>query len=278
MLVGLNEVFKKIQNKQQAVAAFNVPSLVFIRAVVDTAQRMREPVIIQHAGAHDSFISMHEIAPIMLSYAKRADIPVVVHLDHGESFEQIKQAIDLGFSSVMIDASSLPFHQNVEITKQVVEYAHAKNISVEAELGSLATSENGLINKEDIYTDPIQAKEFVQQTQVDALAASFGTAHGFYEEKPVLDFNRLKKIKEETRIPIVMHGGSGLSEEEYKKSISCGVRKINYYSYMSKEAMEYSKLYCKEYDGVFYPELEQAVYNKVCDHVSRVIEMFKNKR
>lgn len=229
MLVGLQEVLVKARAEKQAIAAFNVPNLEMIRAAIQAAEEVNTPVILQHAEGHGSLISLEEIGPIMLQYAKRSKVPVVVHLDHGKSFEMIMQAMKLGFTSVMIDASDLPFEENIARTKEIVKIAHSLGVSVEAELGHVFTSSLGggegrtpdddQIGETDIYTDPKQAKDFVDATTVDCLAVAFGTVHGVYLKEPKLDLDRVKKIYDEVKIPLVMHGGSGVEASDYRTAI-----------------------------------------------------------
>ena len=224
MLAGLQEVLVKARAEKQAIAAFNVPNLEMIRSAIQAAEEVNTPVILQHAEGHGSLISLEEIGPIMLQYAKRSKVPVVVHLDHGKSFEIIMQAMKLGFTSVMIDASDLPFEENIARTKEIVKIAHSLGVSVEAELGHVFTSSLGggegrapdddQIGETDIYTDPKQAKDFVDATAVDCLAVAFGTVHGVYLKEPKLDLDRVKKIYDEVKIPLVMHGGSGVEASD----------------------------------------------------------------
>ncbi|MFM2488455.1 class II fructose-bisphosphate aldolase [Enterococcus avium] len=246
MLVGLQEVLVKARAEKQAIAAFNVPNLEMIRAAIQAAEEVNTPVILQHAEGHGSLISLEEIGPIMLQYAKRSKVPVVVHLDHGKSFEMIMQAMKLGFTSVMIDASDLPFEENIARTKEIVKIAHSLGVSVEAELGHVFTSSLGggegrapdddQIGETDIYTDPKQAKDFVDATAVDCLAVAFGTVHGVYLKEPKLDLDRVKKIYDEVKIPLVMHGGSGVEASDYRTAIENGIAKINYYTYANQAA------------------------------------------
>lgn len=243
MLVTMKEILKNAKEKKYAVGAFNVPNLESIQAVISAAEELQVPVILQHAEVHENLISLQEIGPIMLDYAKRASVPVCVHLDHGASFDMCIQAIRLGFTSIMYDASAKSYEENFEETKEIVKIAHAVDVSVEAELGHIFTSAvgggegRGAVGAEDFeslndcYTDPITAKNFVEGTGVDALAISFGTTHGVYLTEPKLDLNRITEIKEQIDIPFVMHGGSGVSEEDFKTAIRNGITKINYYTY-----------------------------------------------
>ena len=243
MLVNLNEVLRDGVEKGYAVAAFNVTNLETLMAIIQAAEETKKGVILGYAKVHSPLISIDIIGPMMLEFARNASVPVCVHLDHGSSLEGCVQAIKLGFTSVMIDASGEDYEKNVKETSEVVRLAHAVDVTVEAELGHIFNSDIG-VNEgdtkaddfhhvEDAYTDPDTAKDFVERTGVDALAIAFGTAHGIYETKPVLDLERIVKIREKVSVPLVMHGGSGLSKEEFQIAVKNGVRKINYYTYMT---------------------------------------------
>lgn len=244
MLVNMKEALLEARKEKKAIAAFNVPNLEMVRAAIQAAEELNVPVILQHAEGHGSMISLEEIGPIMLQYAQRSKVPVVVHLDHGRSFKVIMQAMKLGFTSVMIDTSDLPFEENVARTKEIVKAAHSLGVSVEAELGHVFTSSIGggegrapddnQIGDMAIYTDPLQAKEFVEATGVDCLAVAFGTVHGIYLKEPKLDLKRVKEIYEAVKIPLVMHGGSGVEAQDYQIAIENGITKINYYTYTNK--------------------------------------------
>lgn len=240
MLVTLKEIMRIAEEKNIAVGAFNVTGLDALQGILGAAEEAQLPVIIQFAPVHEAFNLLSEMGELMLLYAKRATVPVCVHLDHGDSVERIQQALNLGFTSVMIDGSTLPYEENVALTKSVVKLAHAAGASVEAELGCMGRTEGGSGEEETgadddtkIYTDPVLAKDFVAQTGIDALACSFGTTHGIYLAEPKLDFDVVKEVRKQTgNIPVVMHGGSGVSHDDYHEAIKAGVRKINYFTYM----------------------------------------------
>ena len=181
----------------------------------------------------------------MLLEARRAKVPVCVHLDHGSDLEYVREALDIGFTGIMFDGSTLPYEENLAITKQAVAMSHVKGASVEAELGSMGRREmgtgeggsSGVDDETKIYTDPALAKEFIDATGIDALACSFGTTHGIYLKAPRLDFDVVRNVRAASGgIPVVMHGGSGVSREDFHKAIRAGVRKINYFTYMDKAA------------------------------------------
>lgn len=208
-------------------------------AVIGAAEELNVPVIIQHAQAHESIMPLDTIGPIMLELAKRARVPVAVHMDHGETVEYVYRALEMGFTSVMYDGSTLSFEENAANTQLVVSMAKRTGASVEAEIGCMGRRETGAgtaqaeKDPEKIYTDPDQAKKFVEMTGIDALACSFGTTHGVYISEPKLDFSVVENVRKKAHIPVVMHGGSGVSREDFRTAISKGVRKVNYYTYMA---------------------------------------------
>ncbi|SJZ88225.1 class II fructose-bisphosphate aldolase [Garciella nitratireducens] len=229
-LVNTKKILEEARIKKYAIGAFNVTTLEAIRGIIAAAEQEKSPVIMEFAQAHEKFVPLKTIGPIMVQAAKDAKVPVAVHFDHGTDFQLILQALKMGFTSVMIDGAALPYEENVKKTQKVVEVAHALGATVEAELGRVEDSGSFQCQEEDLYTNPKMAIDFEKQTGIDLLAVSFGTAHGLYIEKPCLDFERLKEISQSVSIPLVMHGGSGLLREEYQESISKGICKINYYS------------------------------------------------
>ena len=276
MLVNLEYVLKIAEEKNCAIGSFNTPNLENMIAVISAAEELNVPVIIMHAQCHEEYAPLDIVGPIMLLMAKKAKVPVCVHLDHCEDLDYLKRAINIGFTSVMLDASSLPYDENVKMTKEAVRLAHPKNISVEAEIGVLGGREAGNqkpLTKEEMYTDPDLAKKFVDDTNIDALACSFGTAHGIYKVKPELDFDRIQKINTLCNLPLVIHGGSGVSSEDYVKAIKCGVRKINYYSYMSREGVYAAREILKK-DITFYHELASYATSKMKEDVIRALKIF----
>lgn len=239
MLVTLKQIMNLCETKKIAVGSFNTPNLESVMAVISAAEELDVPVIIQHAEVHEDIMPIRIIGPIMVEMAKRAKVPVCVHLDHGENLDYICKALDMGFTSVMYDGSVLSFEENMANTKRVVAFAKQAGASVEAEIGCMGKRETGSgsagVGKDldKVYTDPEQARIFVQETGIDALACSFGTTHGVYLSKPKLDFTVVENVRKKANIPVVMHGGSGVSAEDFRKAIKSGVRKINYYTYMA---------------------------------------------
>lgn len=236
MLTSLTEVLKIAQERNCAVGSFNTPNLESMHAVLAAAEELNEPVILMHAQVHEEMglAKLEEIGTIMLYMAEKAKVPVCVHLDHGTDVEYIRRALEVGYTSVMYDGSVLSLEENYANTCRTVELAAKYCADVEAEVGSMGSREGGEADGESIYTDPAEAKRFVEQTGINALACAFGTAHGIYLKEPKLDFPRLEKIASLVDVPLVMHGGSGVSEENYRTAIALGIRKINYYTYMAK--------------------------------------------
>ncbi len=249
MLVTMNRVLEYAEAYGQAIGAFNVCTLEGLQATLEAAEELKQPVIIQFVEVHEPYISLEVMGPIMMMMAEQASVPVCVHLDHGEKIDYIKKALDMGFTSVMYDGSMLDFEKNVANTRMVVELAAQYGASVEAELGAMGA--NGT-SSEDRYTNPDEAKTFVELTGIDALACSFGTIHGLYTSEPKLDFDRISEIRRKTGVPVVMHGGSGVSDEDFKECISRGVRKINYYTYAAKAGGMAVKAQCDAADGYVY--------------------------
>lgn len=288
MLVTMAEILKDAKEKKYGVGAFNVPNLESVQAVIAAAEELQVPVILQHAEVHENMISLEEIGPIMLEYAKNATVPVCVHLDHGASFDMCIKAIRLGFTSVMYDASAKSYEENFEETKEIVKIAHAVGVSVEAELGHIFTSAVGggegrgavgaedFASLDDCYTDPATAKAFVEGTGVDALAISFGTTHGVYLVEPKLDLNRITMIKDAIDIPFVMHGGSGVSDEDFKTAIQNGITKINYYTYGAMAGGNAIREYLNNTDAdqVFFHDMIEIGKQGIKEDVKKAMTVF----
>ena len=277
MLVTLKEILKIAEAKKCAVGSFNTPNLTTIKAVIGAAEEMGVPVIIMHAQVHEEMglCKLDDIIPLMVHYAKSANVPVCVHLDHGEDLRYLARALALGCTSVMYDGSTLDPKTNVENTIAAVVLAKLFGASVEAEIGSMGSRESGAPGGDSIYTDPEEAASFVQKTGIDALACAFGTAHGIYLKAPKLDFERLEKIKSRVGVPIVMHGGSGVSEEDYRRVISIGVRKINYYTYMAKAGAAVLR---ELSDKSFFHDIEVAAEKGMKEDVKKALAVFSGKR
>ena len=275
MLVNLVEILKLAEEKRCAVGAFNMPNWECILAVIDAAEKLNVPVIISHAQLHEEVSPLAKIGPIMVEAAKRAKVPVCVHLDHCETLDYMAQALEIGFTGVMYDGSTLPYEENLENSKKAVAMAKNYSCGVEAELGALASREGGADNASGpVYTDPEEAVAFCRETGIDALAPSFGTAHGIYKAKPVLDLDRVKVISEKTGLPLVMHGGSGVSPEDYRTGIANGLRKINYYSYMSKAGTQAVKELLAKEDVTFFHDLALAAQKAMEADAEKAMRVF----
>jgi len=222
-------MLKKAQREGYAIPAFNIHNLETLQVVVDTAAELRSPVILAGTPSTIAYAGGEYIVAMDETAAKEYDIPIAIHLDHYEDVEAIKHFIDLGFKSAMIDASHLDYEDNIRIVREVVEYAHKFDATVEAELGRLGGQEDDLIvdEKDSKYTNPEQARDFVERTGIDSLAVAIGTAHGLYQGEAKLDFDRLKEIRDMVDVPLVLHGASDVPDELVKKAISLGICKVN---------------------------------------------------
>ena len=279
MLISLNEIMAMAKEKNCAIGAFNTPNLECINAVLDAAEKLDVPVILSHAELHEDVAPLDIIGPVMVEAAKKAKVPVCVHLDHCETMSYMEKALEIGFTGVMYDGSVLPYEENVANTKKAVEMAKKYGANVEAELGQMASREGGTGENAGgpVYTDPDLAVKFSAETGIDALAPSFGTAHGIYKSKPVLDLERVKVISERTGLPLVMHGGSGVSDEDYRIAIANGIRKINYYSYMSKAGVSAVQAMLAEGDVTFFHDLALRAQKAMEENAARAMVVFSGK-
>lgn len=277
MLITLKNILKMAESKDMAIAAFNVTSLEGVLAVIEAAEDEDTPVILQFANAaHSKYISLEDIGRVMVAFADKSKVPVCVHLDHGNNFDEIKRALDLGFTSIMYDGSELSLKQNIANTKYAKILADEYGASIEAELGSMGT-EGENENILGAYTDPEVARVFVNETGIDALAASFGTVHGIYKSRPNLDFDIISGIRKLSGIPVVMHGGSGISDSDFKKCIDCGVRKINYYTYAAKYSGDAIRDMVKDKNGNIYShDILVEIRRNMVKTYKETIRVFKN--
>ena len=275
MLVNLTQILSIAEENRYAVGAFNTPNLECINAVLSAAEKLNVPVIIAHAELHEAVSPLTKIGPVMVQAAKASRVPVCVHLDHCEDLDYMAQALEIGFTGVMYDGSTLPYEENLVNTKKAVAMAGKYGCGVEAELGALASREGGAANVSGpVYTDPDEAVSFCRETGIDALAPSFGTAHGIYKSKPVLDLDRVKVISEKTGLPLVMHGGSGVSPDDYRTGIRNGLRKINYYSYMSKAGTNAVKDLLEREEIIFFHDLALAAEKAMEADAEKALRMF----
>ena len=270
MLVTLKEILEIAEEKKIAIGAFNASGLEAIEAELKAAKELNLPIIIQFAQCHEPWIPLSTIGPIIIDMAKKSSVPVCVHLDHGETLEYLEQALNIGFTGIMYDGSTLSYEENMKNTKKAVEMAR--------KFGALGDSGAGAEDDTKIYTDPEQAAAFVNDTGIDALACSFGTTHGIYLSKPRLDFDVVKNVRAKcNNIPVVMHGGSGVSKEDYIKAVEAGVRKINYFTYMDKAggqgALEYINS-LKDGEPVFFSSIFMSAREAMSENVKGAMKVF----
>ena len=232
MLVNLNDVLKKAQKEHYGVGLFNTTDTDMLQAVIEAAEELNSPVVIGTAEILLPFGELQLIAPSVISAAKRAKVPVVVHYDHGLTFDRCMEALKLGFSSVMFDGSTKDYETNLKETQEIVKIAHSFGASVEGEIGHVGMADAGDESLTDMYTTPEEAKAYVDATGVDALAVAIGSAHGVYKKKPMLNIQRLKEIRATIDTPLVLHGGSGLSDDDFKNTVKEGIAKVNIFTDM----------------------------------------------
>lgn len=229
MLVNSKEVLEKAKEGKYAVPHFNINNLEWTRFILEECEKEKSPVILGVSeGAKKYMVGFHTVTEMVKAMVEELQItvPVVLHLDHGSSVASCKEAIDAGFTSVMIDASKYSVEENIQMTKEVVEYAHQKNVTVEAEIGHVGGEEDGVAD-ELAYAKVEDAVRLAKETGIDSLAPALGSVHGIYKGEPKLDFQRMMEIKEKTNLPLVLHGGSGIPDELIKKSVTCGICKLN---------------------------------------------------
>lgn len=232
MLVSSKELFKAAKKNSFAIPAPNFVDQNSIKAYIEVAEKLSLPVILAYAEAHKDFLSFDEALYLGKYYGEKAKVPAVLHFDHGTTKELIIRAINEGFKSVMIDASMDSFEDNVKKTKEIVDYAHLRGVVVEAEIGHVGNGEGykSSDNCDSIYTTVEEAKKFAELTEADSLAISIGTAHGAYKGKPVIDFDRLREIRNAIDIPLVLHGGSSTGDDNLRRCAAEGISKINIYT------------------------------------------------
>lgn len=277
-LVTLKEILKEANEKHYALPAFDTIDYISAEAVVEAAEAQNRPVILMYPEAAFSTVNVDTFFPFLRRLAERATVPVALHLDHGQTLEAIMKAIHNGFSSVMVDGSSLPLEENIALTSKIVEIAHAAEVSVEAEIGHVAGGEGkfeGSDVDESMYTRPKDAKTFCDATGVDALAVAIGTVHGVYKGVPKLDIPRLQTIKDMVKIPLVLHGGSGVSKEEFAKAIAAGINKINLFTEISMAAVKQSVDFANQSESkLHFATLLQVGKEAVFDIASEYLQLF----
>ena len=275
--VNMRDMLYHAYENNYAVGAFDLVSLDFLEAVIDAAERCRAPVILSVAEPHFAHYDFELMLPAVEAAAKRASVPVAIQLDHGHSIESATKAINLGCNGIMLDASNRSLPENIQLTRDVVEMAHGCGIPVIGELGYVAGMEGEGAEQhpgESAFTVPAEAKVYVERTGVDALAVSIGTVQGRMKGRAKLDFHRLKQLNQAINIPLVIHGGSGLNEEQFRRLTSLGVAKINYYTALSDVAAKTMKAQIKQNPNGSFTELKAGVKEAIGDEVDRCMHQW----
>ena len=280
MLQNMKGILADAARGGYAVGGFNFASLESGMGAIRASEELGIPFVLEYAPVHEQYIPMDVAGPIMVQLASAAKTPVAVHLDHGDTIEVCLKALKMGFKSVMFDGSALTYEENIRQTAFVCKVAHEFGATVEAELGSMPhnfSGELGEYTPEDFYTKPEEAKRFVEETGVDALAISFGTVHGVYKTTPKLSFKVIEEVRKSTGdLPLVMHGGSGLSADDYHTAIAKGIRKINYYTYGALAGGQgIYELVKEKPTGLQFHDVAVRGTQAICADVKRVMKLFK---
>lgn len=269
MLVNLNEVLKDAQKNHYGVGLFNTTDTDMLEGVIKAAEEMKSPVIIGTAEVLLPYGELKLIAPSLIEAAKRATVPVVVHYDHGLTFNRCMEALKLGFSSVMFDGSVKDYEDNIKETREIVKIAHSFGATVEGEIGHVGQASDKDNDNTDLYTTVEEATKYLSDTGVDALAISIGTAHGKYVTKPNLSFERLREIRKATDTPLVLHGGSGLSDDDFINCVKDGIAKVNIFTDLCvagenamREGLKDNKAYL-DIRNMKVEAIKKAVINKI---------------
>ena len=266
MLVTLNDILPAAQAGHYAVGLFNTTDSDMLEAAISAAEETRSPIVIGTAEILLPYGELSLIAPSVIAAAKRASVPVVVHYDHGLTFDRCMEALKLGFSSIMFDGSAGDEKENLIATREIVKIAHSFGASVEGEIGHVGNADVGDGETDDMYTSPEEAMNFVKETGVDALAVAIGTAHGAYKTKPQLDINRLAQIHAAIDTPLVLHGGSGLSDDDFRNTIANGIAKVNIFTDLCVAGYNTVKAYEGNYlemRNAKVKAMKEAVINKM---------------
>ena len=281
METTLKELLKIAEANNIAFASFNAPNYESALAVVEAAEELQVPFILSHGPGHDKYTDITRVMDIYKSLTKHVKIPYCFHLDHTSDLDYIEKALKLGFTSVMYDGSHESYEENVKNTIKVVEMAKQYGAGVEAELGTIASSSYGnfetLLVSSSEYTDPNQAKDFVERTGIDMLAIAIGTVHGVYTTKPILDLNRIKLIREVVDVPLVLHGGSGIESEDIQIAIDNGIRKINYYTYMTLAGGEAVQRFVNNHEKIFFHDISLIAVEGMKQDALRTMKIFTKR-
>lgn len=273
-LVAMKELLKRAEQKNVGCGAFSVGNMEMVRGAVQAAEERQTPIILQIAEVRLGHSPLNLMGPMMIQAAKDASVDIAVHLDHGLTMKTIQQALDLGFTSVMLDASTLPFEENMEYTAKVVELAASYGATVEAELGLVGGSEDGSSDHGIRCTDPDDAAVFAQHTGIDALAVAIGNAHGNYPVAPTLAFDVLEQIHQKVAIPLVLHGGSGITDRDFQRAISLGIRKVNIATASFNRLVQSVEAYMASTDRHNFFDLNTAMTQGTYENVKRHLAIF----
>ena len=273
-LVKMKDLLRRAEEKNIGCGAFSVGNMEMVRGAIRAAEELDTPVILQIAEVRLKNSPLHLMGPMMVQAAKEAKVDVAVHLDHGLTFETVDKALELGFTSVMLDASTLPFEENIARVKAVVEKARKYGATVEAELGLVGGSEDGSCDHGIRCTDPDDAVVYARETGIDALAVAIGNAHGNYPVAPTLAFDVLEKIHEKVDIPLVLHGGSGITDKDFQKAISLGIRKVNIDTASFNSLTAHVEKYMESTDKHNFFDLNEAMVQGTYENVKRHILVF----
>ena len=273
-LVKMKDLLKRAEEKNIGCGAFSVGNMEMVKGAIRAAEELNTPIILQIAEVRLKNSPLHLMGPMMVQAAKEAKVDVAVHLDHGLTFETVDKALELGFTSVMLDASTLPFEENITRVKAVVEKARKYGATVEAELGLVGGSEDGSCDHGIRCTDPDDAVVYARETGIDALAVAIGNAHGNYPVAPTLAFDVLEKIHEKVDIPLVLHGGSGITDKDFQKAISLGIRKVNIATASFNSLTAHVEKYMESTDKHNFFDLNEAMVQGTYENVKRHILVF----
>lgn len=273
-LVKMKDLLRRAEEKNIGCGAFSVGNMEMVRGAIRAAEELDTPIILQIAEVRLKNSPLHLMGPMMVQAAKEAKVDVAVHLDHGLTFETVDKALELGFTSVMLDASTLPFEENIARVKVVVEKARKYGATVEAELGLVGGSEDGSCDHGIRCTDPDDAVVYARETGIDALAVAIGNAHGNYPVAPTLAFDVLEKIHEKVDIPLVLHGGSGITDKDFQRAISLGIRKVNIATASFNSLTAHVEKYMESTDKHNFFDLNEAMVQGTYENVKRHILVF----
>lgn len=273
-LVKMKDLLRRAEEKNIGCGAFSVGNMEMVRGAIRAAEELDTPIILQIAEVRLKNSPLHLMGPMMVQAAKEAKVDVAVHLDHGLTFETVDKALELGFTSVMLNASTLPFEENIARVKAVVEKARKYGATVEAELGLVGGSEDGSCDHGIRCTDPDDAVVYARETGIDALAVAIGNAHGNYPVAPTLAFDVLEKIHEKVDIPLVLHGGSGITDKDFQRAISLGIRKVNIATASFNSLTAHVEKYMESTDKHNFFDLNEAMVQGTYENVKRHILVF----